>query len=415
LIIGDLRISVRNLRRSSAAGCRFIFYRVIFPVVGKPIHIFLLLLTVLAAGANPASAQHHAQDNSDSVVKTRLSLSGGIENNHGQIRLSLTNNSSREFRGVGVIGIGGDTEQKEIGQLALTLPPQETVVLQLSGVAPSGNQFSLKVLDQNGALVYFKIAPIKSVSDPAPAMAVTLSPVSKKSPTTISPGKPAPSLPNDTLLANNPNSAMAIAEVTIKGRLLAGQSENDPFVVAFEMTAIRPVHDATLSITLGKHKDSKPVSIKRDLTVEFKLPDQLDGERISYEMTAKNGRVIVKGDLDIDQLMAEDFVTVADIRTDKSSYDLGDPVNITVQLEGKSPHGYRLEAAVKDGQGVILFQEQFQAGADNQTNSQSFTITLPREMTSPVALEFKLFDAGTGLLFDSGEREIPVNNAKRRP
>jgi hypothetical protein len=217
------------------------------------------------------------------------------------------------------------------------------------------------------------------------------------------------------LLTNNPNGAMAVAEVTIKGRLLAGQSENDPFVLAFEMTAIRPVSDATLSIALGQHKDSKPVSVKRDLTVEFKLPDQLDGERISYEMTAKNGRVIVKGELSIDQLMAEDFVTVSDIRTDKSSYELGDSVNVTVQLEGKSPRGYRLEALAKDGQGVIFFRDQYQTNADNQTDTQEFTITLPRETTSPIVLEFKLFDAETGLLFDSGEREIPVNNAKRRP
>jgi len=217
------------------------------------------------------------------------------------------------------------------------------------------------------------------------------------------------------LPANNPNGAMAMAEVTIKGRLLAGQSENDPFILAFEMTAIRPVYDATLSITLGQHKDSKPVSVKRNLTVEFKLPDQLDSERISYEMTAKNGRVIVKGELGLDQLMAEDFVTVADIRTDKSSYDLGDSVQVTVRLEGRSPHGYRLETLAKDGQGVVFFQDQYQANADNQSNTQEFSLTLPREMTSPVVLEFKLFDAETGLLFDSGEREIPINNAKRRP
>jgi hypothetical protein len=383
--------------------------------VGKPIHTFLLLLTALAVGTQPALAKHYTQDNSDSVVKTRFSLSGGIENDRGQIRLSLTNNSSREFRGAGVIGIGSDAEQNEIGQLTLTLPPQETVILQLSGVAPSGNQFSLKVFDQNGALVYYKIAPIKNVSDSTPAITVKLSPISKKSSVTIPSGKLLSSLPDDTLLTNNPNGAMAVAEVTIKGRLLAGQSENDPFVLAFEMTAIRPVSDATLSIALGQHKDSKPVSVKRDLTVEFKLPDQLDGERISYEMTAKNGRVIVKGELSIDQLMAEDFVTVSDIRTDKSSYELGDSVNVTVQLEGKSPRGYRLEALAKDGQGVIFFRDQYQTNADNQTDTQEFTITLPRETTSPIVLEFKLFDAETGLLFDSGEREIPVNNAKRRP
>lgn len=383
--------------------------------MGKPIHIFLLLLTVLAAGTQSVPAKHRTQSDSDSTTKTRPSLSGGVENNRGQIRLNLTNDSPREFRGAGVIGIGSETELKEIGQLALTLAPLERALLHLGGVTSYGNQFSLKVFDQNGALVYYKIAPIKNVSDSAPAVFVTLSPASKTSAVTFSPGNPSPKLPDDTSPANSPNGAPAVAEVTIKGRLLAGQSENDPFVLAFEMAAIRPVSDATLSITLGKHKDSKPISIKRDLTVEFKLPDQLDNERISYEMTAKNGRVIVKGELGLDQLMAEDVVTVTDIRTDKPSYEPGDQVNVTIQLEGKSPHGYRLEAVVKDGQGVILHQEQYQARAGDRTNSQNFAITLPREMTSPVVLEFKLFDAETGLLFDSGEREIPVNNGARRP
>lgn len=378
--------------------------------MGKRIHIILLSLIALATGSQPAFAQ---PSNSDSIIRNSPSLAGGLENNNGQIRLNLTNNSSREFRGAGVIGIGDAAEQKEIGQLALTLPPQQIALFALEGVQPAGNQFSLKIFDQTGALVFYKIAPIKHVSDSTPALRVTLSPVPKQSNVMASSNEPAPSIA--TTSANNPGDPTPAAEVTIKGRLLAGQSETEQFIVAFEMTAARPVFDATMTITLGKHQERKPVSVKRDLTVEFKLPDQPDSERIGYELTAKNGRVIAQGELDLGQLMAEDSVTVSDIRTDKPSYDLGEAVQVTLLLEGGSPRGYRLEVSAKDGQGNIFFQDQYQSKAAHQTNSQGFTISLPREITSPVVLEFKIYDGETGLLFDSGEREIPVNDAKRRP
>lgn len=379
--------------------------------MSKQVYICLLVSIAFATGAQFAFAQSGPNQIPN---PGRPSLSGGIENNNGQLRLNLTNNSPREFRGTGVIGLGGDSEQKDIGQLALALPPGETTLLQLSGVSPSGNQFSLKIFDQSGVVAFYKIAPIKHVSDSTPAIAVTLSPVSKQRDITVSSSKP--SSPNAAATVNPAAvAAPAIAEVTIKGRLLAGQSETDPFVVAFEMTAARPIYDAALSITLGKFKDRKPVSLNRNLTVEFKLPEEFDSERIGYELTAQNGRVIAKGELDLDQLMAEDFVTVADIRTDKSSYEPGESVQVTVLLEGQSPNGYRLEILVKDGQGNSVFRDQYQTNGDNQPNTQGFTVSLPREISSPVMLEFKIYDHETGRLFDSGEREIPINDPKRKP
>lgn len=362
--------------------------------------------------------QNPTQSKSDSALGTRSSLSAGIENNNGQFRLNLTNNSPREFSGAAIIGIGDASEQREIGQLALLLLPQENKLLQLSGVYASGNQFSLKVFDRNGALVFYKIAPIKNVSDTTPAVAVTLAPVSnaKRKNATVSSSQS--SQVSAAPVINSADAAPAIAEVTIKGRLLAGQSENDQFVVAFEMTAPRPIRGATLSITLGKFKDRKPVNIQnslQNLTIEFKLPDQFDGERIGYELVAQNGRVIAKGELALEQLMADDVVTVTDIRTDRASYEPGETIQVTVLLEGKSPNGYRFEAQARDGQSNVIFQDQFQSGANNQINTHNFTVTLPRELAAPVIFEFKIYDNQTGLLSDSGEREIPVKDAKRRP
>lgn len=395
--------------------------------MNKRIHIPLLCLVALATGPQSAGAAppdvsiRHTQNSARSDSNSRSALSGAIENNNGQFRLNLTNHAAREFRGVTVVGIGDDSEQREIGQLTLSLPPQETRLFQLSGVYASGYQFSIKIFDRNGALVFYKIAPIKNVSDSTPATSVTLDPVSTSNNKITTPSsieKARPSSINVTPTVNASDASLALAEVTIKGRLLAGQAETDPFVVAFEMTATRPIRDATISIALGKFKDRKPVNIqnlRQNPTVEFKLPDQLDGGRIVYELTAKNGRVIAKGELDIEQLMAEDAVTVTDIRTDRASYAPGETVQVTVLFEGKSPNGFRLEAQARDSAGSVIFQDQVQNGANNPLSSHVFTVALPRELSAPVVFEFKIYDNESGLLSDSGEREIPVKDSKRRP
>src|SRR5205823_6291265 len=106
-----------------------------------------------------------------------VSLTGWADNNDGRLRLVLTNNSPQPFRGSCRISLGSDGDQKEIGQVALALPPQQTTLLQLSNVTPSGQQYTLAIYDQKGARRFFKIAPLRSVSDSTPAIAVSLSPI----------------------------------------------------------------------------------------------------------------------------------------------------------------------------------------------------------------------------------------------
>ena len=198
----------------------------------------------------------------------------------------------------------------------------------------------------------------------------------------------------------------------MQARLLANEQANDSFILSLEFRASRPVSGATIAIAAGKLKDKKTVSINPQSHVEFKLPDQLETERISYTLTGKDGRVLAKGELDLQQLMADDFVTVNDIRTDRSSYDPGDTARVTTLIEGKSRHGYRLEVSAKDGQSQNIFRDQKVIGADDNTSSLEFTVLIPSGATAPVVFEFKIFDSETGMLFDSGEREIPVNTAK---
>ncbi|MGH9838892.1 MAG: hypothetical protein ACREEM_08920 [Blastocatellia bacterium] len=366
---------------------------------------FLLILsTTFAVGSNLVRAQAQIPS-----AGNKLTLSGEIEDNNGKFRLYLTNDSDREFRGRVIIGLGSGAEQQEIGQISLTLPPLEGRLLQFATASRTGSHYSLRMLDWNDAPVFFKIAPIKTASDATPATEVTLAPVSKLH--AEGGGLLVDSTPSPTAGADKPRAAGA--EVTIQTRLLGGDSEADPFRIAFEITPLRPINEARLSITMGKHNDHKAVTANRPITIEFKLPDTPDAEQISYVLVARDGREIARGEIKLDQLMAEDYVNVSDIRTDRPGYDFGATAKVTVVLEGKSPHGYRLEVLLRDSAGSVLFTDQRQSKADKHEATQEFTIVLPRNGETPLTFEFKIYDGETGLLFDSGEREIPVNKADR--
>ena len=125
-------------------------------------------------------------------------------------------------------------------------------------------------------------------------------------------------------------------------------------------------------------------------------------------LNQKDGRILAKGEIQISQLMAEDTITVADIRTDRASYELGQLARVTVVLDGKSRNGYRLEVQAKDGQGLSFFSDQRQVSAEDTTKLHEFTITLATNASTPLTFEFRIFDLATGLLFDSGERTIPL-------
>jgi hypothetical protein len=346
------------------------------------------------------------------------SLAGSIENNDGKLRLILSNSSPQEFRGSCRISLGSDGNQKEIGQVEITLPPQEIVLLQVSNLPPSGDQYTLAIFDQKGSRRFFKIAPLRHVSDPTPAALVKITPIQQQhslTTTTLSVvGNSASSVKGtDT----SEDIARAASQVQVQARLLANEEANDSFILSLEFRAQRPVSGATIAITAGKLKDKKPISINLQSHVEFKLPDQLETETISYLLTAKDGRVLAKGELDLQQLMADDMVTVNDIRTDRSTYDPGETARVTALIEGKSRHGYRLEVSARDGQSQSIFRDQKVVGPDDNTSSVEFAVSLPAGATTPVVFEFKIFDSENGLLLDSGEREIPMNSTKspRRP
>lgn len=384
------------------------------------IFIPVLLFSVFAAEPHSAFPPFSPIPNSNSIpansrmfsaVAQNTALTGRVENNNGKLRIVLTNDSASEFRGICKISLGNDGNQKEVGQLGLTLPPQEVVLLQVNNVPPSGDQYTLAIYDQKGVRRLLKIAPLRAVADPTPAVAVTLVPIHPQRPKTTMPllaaGNSAAAVTDQT-----DEFARTALQVQIQARLLANEEANDSFLLSLELRSQRPVNNATMVIVAGKVKDSKKVSLNSQSHIEFQLPDRLDTETLSYTLTAKDGRVLAKGDLDLQELMADGNVTVNDIRTDRATYDPGESARMTVLLEGKSRHGFRLEVSAKDGQNRTFFQDQKTVRAEENPNSMEFTVSIPPGSLAPVIFEFRIFDAETGLLLDSGEREIPVSNTK---
>lgn len=343
------------------------------------------------------------------LSEQRFSVSGWMENNGGKLRLALTNNSSAEFRGFARISLGSSDEQKEVGQVSVAIPPKEILLLQINGASPSGDHYSLAIYDQLGERHFFRIAPLRQVSDPTPAVAVTITPVQQqRSKTGISTSAAGS---NSTIPAPDQFAILA-TQVQVKTRLLASEDASDSFTLSFELRSQHPINTATLAISAAKLKDQKQISISTHTRVEFRLPDSLETDKVNYTLTDKSGRVLAKGELDLLKLMDDDFVTVSDIRPDHQSYQPGEAVRMTILMDGKSQSGYRLEVSVRDGQSQIIFRDQKTVGTDENVKSLDFSFLLPGDISLPVVFEFRIFDSETGLLFDSGEREIPMTPAK---
>ncbi|MEO6724020.1 MAG: hypothetical protein ABIU20_03955 [Blastocatellia bacterium] len=393
--------------QSVMVNCRYIF-------VLTQIRNLILLFSVFAAGSQCGFAKPLR-----TLVYQDSLLGGWAENNDGRLRLVLTNNSPQQFRGTCRLSLGSDNDQKEIGQVMLTLPPQETTLLQLNNVLPSGQQYTLTIYDQKGVRRFLKIAPLHQISDPTPAQSVALTPVPQIRPSQAKPSTPLLPVNNSSLAAAAAASEIeeiirAASQVQVQARLLTSEEAATFFILSFEFRSARPIKDARIAIVAGKVKENKLVSIYSQARVEFKLPEQLETEQISYTLTGKDGRALAKGELDLQQLMSDGVVIANDIRTDRSSYEPGESARITILLEGKSQHGFRLEVSAKDGQNQMFFRDQKIIGADDKADSQEFTISIPANASAPIFFEFKIFDSETGLLFDSGEREIPMNTKSPR-
>lgn len=358
------------------------------------LHCFVLGMTVSAQiSKRPANSP-------------RAVLAANLESSGNQYLLTLENHSTHEFRGIARLNLGQEGYQSEVGQLSLQLAPNDTRALLLNGVSVRGDQYTLQLFDQWGVLVFYKAAPVRPAASAAMqnAQAVTLVNRAVLSPT---PTVNITSLP--TPVRNEPPPP----EIQIKLRLVAGAQEADPFSLAFELVAAKPILNATLAIALGVAKQSKPVNVNKSAVVEFRLPETLETNQVSYKLTRPDGSVISEGVSDLDKLYGDDHVTVADIRLDRVAYSAGEVAKVTVVLEGQAPHGFRLEVQAKDFSGTTFFSNNFAGGAGEQVKEREFSFAMPADVKGPVIFEFKVYDAETGLLFDSGERDIVIKETSK--
>lgn len=347
----------------------------------------IVVLVALACGPHITLAQQ-----SPSPAQIPLAppaLIGSVENTGGQLRLNLTNTDlSRGFRGTAQISFGNTTEQAEAGKLEVALAPEESHLFPLTALTASGDQYALRIYDQNGTLVFYKIAPIKRLIEETKPVgtAVSESPVADASP-----------------------SASA-KEVEVKPRLAGGESETAPFILAFEVSSQKPILNATFSVNAKGFQQRQAVNVQGRINVEFKLPGELEERKVGYTLTNAVGQVVARGEADLDQLLTDDYISVSEIKLDRPAYVLGETARITVTMQGGAQHSFRLEVTARDGRGNIFFRDSRKGANEGGKSNQEFAINLPRETPGPLVFEFKLYEAETGTLFDSGEREIALTS-----
>jgi len=427
---------------------------------------FLVALALLVSGPHIIRAQLPAARNRG---LNPPALIGSVESAGGRFYASLANtDATREFRGTARISIGSSDQQSETAKIEFTLAPQESRLFPLDSRGVSGNRYTLAVYDQAGSLIILKNAPVKSVTDisliappptpaaPTPAAAelsgakgVTVKArlVAGRSskPQSGEIKAPAAEQPSQAQIAEiEAQVAEQLSQPTVATlKVLSGKlsrrrqgaeikapaaerpsqpqggeieapvsDETGPAALSFEITAPSPIINATLSVSAKGFAERQAVTVRSSASVEFKLPDDFNEPKINYTLTDATGRALTTGELKLEELRMEDSVSVTDVNLNRLSYTPGESAHITMTLEGRSPHGYRLEVTAKNEDEAILLRDS-RTGVYHQGRSiQEFRIEIPSEAKGAITLEFKVFGNLTKKLFASGAREIPVIEAQ---
>jgi hypothetical protein len=351
----------------------------------KPFALVFVVLT-LVAGSPPAGAQ------SARAAHTSPRLVASLERTDNQLRLVVTN-SSETLSFQGTASVSPDASSTAAVRLPFTLAPGETGRLLIPDAVPSNNQYALAVYDQAGALVLYKIAPVtKGESETVTERTAQLS-----------------SNSGIKVVARLPRSSVN-REAEIQS-----PDEIEASVLTFSIESATPFKDTSFTISGGDFKQSKPVTLQGRAELEFKLPVASSERRFNYVLTAQNGGLLARGEVDLDKLAAPDAVTISELTFDRPVYAPGEAaraiIELQSELQGDAPHGYRLEVTVQEGGGTNLFKDVRKGINVAGRSRQEFLFELPREVKGPITLAYQVFGGQTGLLFDSGVREIVLNEA----
>src|SRR5262245_13154179 len=317
---------------------------------GEMINWFHYLLITLVAVTGSFQITRAQLPSEQGRGLNRPALIGSVESSEGHLRLNLANQDpAREFRGKARISLGTSEQQTEVARFDFSLAPQESRLFPLDSRGISSDRFTLEVYDQIGVLILLNNAPINRVTDTVPIAAP---------PTIIAPAAVTPSL----------NGAK---ELTVKARLVEERSsqprrrdieapisdETGPAVLSFEIAAPAPIINASLSLRAKEYNDRRTINVHGSASVEFKLPEDFNEQKLTYALTNSSGLVVASGEVRLEELRKEDSVSVSDIKLDKTSYAPGESAQLVMTLEGRSPSGYRMEVTAKDADNATILQD----------------------------------------------------------
>src|SRR5215813_8477239 len=354
---------------------------------------YAIILLTLATVTPSARAQSKGFGGAE---KKSPAIEGAVERTGAQIQLVITNPSdTRVFQGVANVNVGLSSDAAI--RLTITLAPKETRRFPLTAhttSGQSGDQYSLLVYNQTGALILSRIAPIKTTG-----------------------GSERATPPRQAATPNKGSD-----EVEVNAQLTRGLANRDaelpttdqvePFLLTFEIKSATPIKDASFTLSAKGFQRSQPVTVDGRANLEFKLPETLGERKLSYTLTAKAGRQLARGEVDLDQLTASDAASVGALTFDRPAYAPGESARAVIELQGDTPRGYRLEVTVKDGGGNLLLKDERRGSNTAGKSRQEFTLEIPREVKGPVIVAYQVFGGQTGAPFDSGVREIILNESQ---
>jgi len=333
-----------------------------------------------------------AQSTGVAPVKKAPEITGEVERAGAQIQVVLTNPSNkRAFEGTAKVKIGLSTDEDV--QFPVALLPNQTHRFPVSLSNTSGNEYSLAVYNQTGNLVLFKTAPFSattaSVREPAPTQA------------------PAPRKGAGELRV----TAKLIRNIANTDAEIATPDQGEPPQLTYEIESETPIKDATFILSARDFQRREQLSIDNRASLEFKLPETLSERKLSYVITSATGQKLASGEVDLDQLTSSDSVSVSAVTFDQPAYAPGESARAVVELLGDGQRGYRLELTAKDGGGNVLLKDERRGSHSAGKSRQEFVIEIPREAHGPIVVDYRAFGGQTGVVFDSGSREITLKEA----
>lgn len=352
-------------------------------------HSITVTLVMLAAFIRPV-----AWPSSAPMIQVKPPrIAAVVERASGKLYLRVTNpDQTEEFRGSAQVRFDSSTPSETI-RLSLELAPGESRYFPIGAPKSPNEQYLLTIYNQAGALVLFKAAP------------VNLAPT-----TTIEPARPAAIKKGDEISIQTRLTRSS----PYSGADIQAPEQPVPLSLIFDLATRTPLTQANLTISSRNFEQHQPVTVHDRGQVEFKLPDELSERKLKYTLTDSTGQVRGSGEIDLDDLMMADAMTVSSVTFDRTSYAPGESARLVIELQGQTTRSFRLEVTAKEGNNPLYEDARKDAALAGQSR-QEFTIEIPSNIKEPLTLEYKVFSAQTKALFDSGIRQIPLSDGSQKP